>query len=271
MSFGSSGTNVKSIRAMRRSVRATRTCRWATSRRALCHLSSTPFTPLHMHLTTSLNRSAASTVATAGNHLCQLLEQKCCGSFIMCRSRAHRERKFGLTRTAMLTVITTSTSTRRTTQSLITCRLGRGERGGQIVIAFLLTSSIKKFPISLAVWTLTFSHWSGRVANRSQSAVNPAPLALSATSKTSAAGFASSAISTLTPRTTPVCRAAPGGDPMSTSPDVTKSQLKLSTGSRLGLSSRSCSRRLVSASPSSRHVFSSGNGSCVCVCLRSDG
>lgn len=151
MSSGSSGTNVKSMRAMPRSVRATRTCRWASNRRASCRSSSTPFTPLHMHLTTSLNRSAASMVATAGNHFCQSLAQKCCGSFIMCRSRARRERKFGSTRTAMLTVITTSTSTRRTTQSSITFRSERGERGGLIEIAFLSTCKSKWFQLSLAV------------------------------------------------------------------------------------------------------------------------
>jgi hypothetical protein len=136
MSSGSSGTNVKSIRVMRRkNAQERRICSSATSRKVSYRSSSMQSTPSHMPSTISSGRSVGNTAASACNPFSPSLATKCFDSFTMSRSKGHRELKLGSTRTAMPLATTTFINTRRTTRNTITFRSEHGGRGEWVKVA----------------------------------------------------------------------------------------------------------------------------------------
>lgn len=96
------------------------------------------------------------------------------------------------------------------------------------------------------------------MVNRNQYAANLVRQDQFVTSRINVAGFAFVVISIRMLLMIRACHAAPVGDLMSISQDVTKYRPKLSIGCHRGHSFHSCFLLSVSASQSSRHVFSSG-------------
>lgn len=145
MSSGNSGTNVKSIKVMRRtSAREKKTFKLGMSRKAWCHLLSTPFTLLLMHLTISSGHVALAMAKSACNHCCPYQATKCCDSFTTCRLKGPRELKLDSTRTAMPLAITTFINIRRMTRNTTTFRLEHGGRGECVKVATCRAENRKK-------------------------------------------------------------------------------------------------------------------------------